>query len=110
MGSSVVTCWAAIDRLTELVARTDRETLNRDWATQDAMIRELQVLGEATGRVWSEFVTDHPEIPWREITGIRHKVIHDHFGIDLGIVWRTATENVPAVESSLRAAAADLDI
>jgi uncharacterized protein with HEPN domain len=82
---------AAIDRLSELVSRTDRETFDRDWVVQDAFIRELEVPGEAPGRLSSAFTAEHPEIPWREITGMRHKLIHDYFGVDLGVVWRTAT-------------------
>ena len=50
----------------------------------------------------------HPDIPWREITGIRHKLIHDYFVVDLGIVWRTATVNVPEVDPPLREVAATL--
>jgi uncharacterized protein with HEPN domain len=99
---------SAVDRLAELVAKTDREAFNGDWVVQDAVIRELEVLGEAAGRVSTEFVAAHPEIPWREITGIRHKLIHDYFVVDLGIVWRTATVNVPEVERALRAAARTL--
>lgn len=96
----------AMGRLSELVARTDRDTFDRDWVIQDAVIRELEVLGEAAGRLSPEFVAAHPEIPWREITGLRHKLIHDYFVVDLGIVWRTATVNVPEVDPLLRAAAA----
>lgn len=99
---------AAIDRLSELMARTDRKTFDSDWVVQDAVIREREVLGEAAGRVSDEFVRAHPEIPWREITGIRHKLIHDYFGIDLGIVWSTANVNVPEVDPLIRAATATL--
>lgn len=97
---------SAIDRLADLVRRTNRDTFDRDWVVQDAVIRELQVLGEAAGRVSTEFVNAHPQIPWREITGIRHKLIHDYFVVDLGIVWKTATVNVPEVDPLVRAAAA----
>lgn len=69
-----------------------------------------RVLGEAAGRVSQEFVAAHPEIPWREITGIRHKLIHDYFVVDLEIVWRTATVNIPEVRPMLRAAAKTLGI
>ncbi len=100
----------AIERLSELMARTDREAFDGDWVVQDAVIRELEVLGEAAGRVSADFVSAHPEIPWREITGIRHKLIHDYFGVDLGIVWRTATVNIPEVDPLLRSAAVTLGI
>jgi uncharacterized protein with HEPN domain len=101
---------SAMGRLSQLLARTDRDTFDRDWVTQNAVVREREVLGEAAGRLSAEFVSAHPEVPWREITGMRHKLIHDYFVVDLGIVWRTATENVPAVEPMIRGAAAKLGV
>jgi uncharacterized protein with HEPN domain len=100
----------AIGRLSELTAKTDREAFDGDWIIQDAVIRELEVLGEAAGRLSPEFVRAHPEIPWRAITGVRHKLIHDYFVVDLEIVWRTATLNVPEVAPLLKAAAAKLGV
>ena len=94
-----------LDRIGELVARTDKAAFDRDWMIQSALMRELEVLGEAAGRLSPAFVTGHPEIPWREITGIRHKLIHDYFEVDAEVVWRTATENVPAVLPLIAAAA-----
>lgn len=96
---------SAMGRLSQLMARTDQDTFAGDWVIQDAVIRELEILGEAAGRVSDDFVAAHPEIPWREITGIRHKLIHDYFVVDLGIVWRTATVNVPEVHPLVRRAA-----
>jgi uncharacterized protein with HEPN domain len=101
---------SAMGRLSEILARTDRDTFDCDWVTQNAVIRELEVLGEAAGRLSPAFVAAHPEVPWREITGMRHKLIHDYFVVDLGVVWSTATENVPAVEPMIRAAAATLGV
>ena len=95
----------AMDRIVELVGRTEPEAFHGDWILQDAVMRELEVLGEAAGRVSPDFVRAHPEIPWQEITGLRHKLIHDYFEVDLGIVWRTATVNVPEVLPLIRAAA-----
>ena len=93
----------AMDRPSQLLARTAQDAFDRDWIIQDAVIRELEVLGEAAGHVSREFVAAHPEIPWREITGIRHKLVHGYFVVDLGIVWRTATVNVPQVLPLVRA-------
>ena len=98
---------AALDRIEELVAKANRSAFDEDWVIQDALMRELEILGEAAGRVSKQFVQSHPEIPWREITGLRHKLIHDYFTVDLGVVWRTATEDAagirPLIESALRA-------
>lgn len=99
---------AGIDRIAELVSRTDRDTFNRDWVIQDAIIRELEIVGEAAGRVSVDLVRVHPEIPWREITGMRHKLIHDYFFVDLDIVWRTATANLPEIAPLLRSIASEL--
>ncbi len=96
---------AAIERVGELVGRVDKAAFDSDWVLQDALMRELEVLGEAAGRLSPEFVQAHPEIPWRGITGLRHKLIHDYFEVDLDIVWRTATVNVPEALPLIRAAA-----
>ena len=95
---------AAARRVVELAERTKPEAFASDWVIQDAMMRELEILGEAAGRVSRGFASSHPDIPWREITGVRHKLIHDYFEVDLEVVWRTATLNVPAVLPALVAA------
>lgn len=55
------------------------------------------MLGEADGRITRDLATRNPEIPWKEITGLRHKLVHDYFVVDLLVVWQTATIDVPAV-------------
>ena len=97
-----------LDRIAELVARTNKAEFDQDWVIQSALMRELEVLGEAAGRLSPEFVKAHLEIPWREITGIRHKLIHDYFEVDTEVVWRTATENVPEVFPLITAASKTL--
>jgi len=93
----------AVDRIAELVGRFDRSAIDREWTLQNALIRELEVLGEAAGKL-SGFVNAHPEVPWKEVTGLRHKLIHDYFEVDLNVVWRTATVNVPAMADFVRTA------
>jgi len=96
---------SAIERIAEFVDRTDRSAFDREWTLQNALIRELEILGEAAGKLSASFIAAHPQIPWKEITGLRHKLIHDYFEVDLDIVWRTATVNVPAIASFVGRAA-----
>jgi uncharacterized protein with HEPN domain len=66
----------------------------RDVKTQDAIIRNLQVMGEAVKKVSTELREAHAEIPWKDIAGMRHRVVHDYFGISLDIVWDVVTHHV----------------
>lgn len=94
----------ALERLDQYVARTSRQAFGNDSLVQDAIIRQLTVLGEAAGKVSQAFFEAHPEIPWPEVTGIRHKLVHDYFVVDIEVVWVTATEDAPALKPLLQAA------
>jgi uncharacterized protein with HEPN domain len=61
---------------------------------QHAVIYQLQIIGEATKRRSSGFRAQHPEIPWQDIAGMRDKLVHDYFGVDLDAVWLAATEDI----------------
>ena len=61
----------------------------------------VQIIGEAATRVSREFTETHPEIPWAEITGMRHKVVHDYLGVDEDIVWQVATVDLPSLVAVL---------
>lgn len=62
---------------------------------QDAILRQLTILGEAAKRVSQEFRREHQEIPWRQIAGLRDVVVHDYLLVDLQEVWRIIQEDVP---------------
>lgn len=86
-----------MERVTDLTRRTEQSAFESDWVLQNAVIRELEILGEAAGRMSHQFTEAHREIPWKEITGLRHKLIHDYFAVDVSVVWSTATINIPEV-------------
>jgi uncharacterized protein with HEPN domain len=60
-----------------------------------ALAHLIQTLGEAARRVSAEFQRSHPEIPWKQIIGMRHKVVHDYLHVDYDIVWAVATADLP---------------
>jgi uncharacterized protein with HEPN domain len=67
-----------------------------------ALLRKLEVIGEAAGRVSKGFCAAHPEIPWREVTGPRNRLIHGYDDVRLDIVWRVTTERLPHLIVTLR--------
>lgn len=64
---------------------------------QNAVMRSFEVVGEATRHLSPEFREARPEVPWRLMSDFRNKLIHDYFGLDLEVIWRTATEDTPVL-------------
>lgn len=58
----------------------------------------LLIIGEATKKIPGDLRSQHPEIPWQEIAGIRDKIAHDYFGIDTEKIWKTVKEDIPAIK------------
>lgn len=71
-----------------------RDGYDADENLRLALTHLVQVIGEAARRVSREFCDEHPEIPWTEIVGMRHKVVHDYLGIDEDIVWQVVTDDL----------------
>ena len=65
------------------------------------MVRNLEIIGEAANRLPAEFCARHTEIEWRKIIGLRHRIVHDYFGVDLALVWEIVTNNVPALAEQI---------
>jgi uncharacterized protein with HEPN domain len=74
-----------------------------DEEKQDAVIRKIEVAGEATKRLSLELRNHYGDIPWRAIAGMRDKLIHDYFDVDLETVWITATVDIPALIPQIEA-------
>ncbi|MFV1965834.1 MAG: DUF86 domain-containing protein [Pirellulaceae bacterium] len=79
----------------EFVKGTDYEHFLLDDKTAYAVVRALEILGEATKRIPAEIRDRFPEIPWRSMAGIRDKLIHDYVSVNLEVVWKTVTEDLP---------------
>ena len=66
-----------------------------DKKTQDAVLRNIEIVGEAAKKLSDEFKAANPEYPWKQMAGMRDKVIHNYFGVNLDIVWQTVGNRVP---------------
>lgn len=69
---------------------------------QDAVIRNFEIIGKATKNISSKLVLSYPEIPWKEMAGMRDKLIHDYMGIELSVIWKTLLEDIPELERLLK--------
>jgi uncharacterized protein with HEPN domain len=85
---------------------TDAMTYDRflaDIKTQDAVVRNLEVIGEATKSLSTGLREKYPDVPWKGMAGVRDRLIHDYFGVNLDIVWDIVTVELPALESQIEA-------
>jgi uncharacterized protein with HEPN domain len=73
-----------------------------DEKTQYAIVRALEILGEAAKKVPQDIRRAYPEIPWREISGTRDKLIHDYTGVNLAVIWRTLQTDLPPLIQQLK--------
>lgn len=92
----------AIQKIRAFIGGVDYERFRQDDKTAYAVVHGLEIIGEASKRV-PQYVKDaYPEIPWREMAGMRDKLIHDYFGTNLAVIWRTIWEDLPAMETLIR--------
>src|SRR3990167_3464705 len=91
----------AIDKIEKYVRQMTFTDFEQDSKTVDAVIRNIEVIGEAAKHIPAEVRLKHMEIPWKQIVGSRSKAIHEYFGIDLEILWRTATEDIPKLKKKI---------
>jgi uncharacterized protein with HEPN domain len=68
---------------------------------QDAVIRRLEIIGEAVKSLPLDFKDGYNDIPWQRIAGMRDVLIHEYFGVDLNLTWQTVKEDLPALQSKL---------
>jgi len=87
----------------------EEKSFLEDAKTQDAVIRNLEIIGEAAKRVPEEYRQCHPDIPWRLMAGLRDVLIHAYEGVDLKRVWRIARDDLPRVKKAIATILPPLD-
>ena len=90
------------EKAQEFVAGMSGDEFLEDEKTVFAVIRALEILGEAAKKIPAEIRDNYPSIPWREIAGMRDKLVHDYFGVNLQLIWKTVQEDLPELLPRLR--------
>ncbi|NPV51048.1 MAG: DUF86 domain-containing protein [Candidatus Methanofastidiosum sp.] len=91
----------AIYKIEEYIQDIDFEDFSSDRKSVDAVIRNLEIIGEATKNISEDFKRRHTEVNWKDPTRMRDRLIHAYFGVDLGIVWETIKFRIPELKGQI---------
>ncbi len=93
---------AAITNIEKYIGGLSFDEFRADQKTVDAVIRNLEVIGEATRHLSTDHEGLPADVPWADIAGMRSILVHEYFGVDLSIVWQTVTQDLPSLRAHLR--------
>lgn len=91
----------SINKIKQYTDNVSFKEFEQNWEKIDAVVRNLEIIGEAARNLPEEIADKYPEIPWGEMISMRNKVIHEYFGVDEEILWKTLTEDLPALKKQL---------
>jgi uncharacterized protein with HEPN domain len=99
----------SIDKIESYIEGADYDSYSRNSMLSDAVIRNLEIIGEASGKIPEEIRIKYPKIPWKKMVGLRNILIHEYFGVDDSIIWEIITTNLPATKPEVMRAVLEED-
>lgn len=91
----------AIGKIEKYVAGYDQDTFISDEKSIDAVVRNLEIIGEAANRIPDDYKSKHENIDWRGVVGLRHRIVHEYFGVDANIIWQIIQVDLPDFKEDL---------
>jgi uncharacterized protein with HEPN domain len=95
----MILCIRKIHKFTKGINRKEFE---KNELIQDAVIRNIEIIGEACKKLSSDYKNTYRDIEWKEIAGMRDKLIHDYFGVDIKVIWETVKIDIPELLKKLK--------
>ena len=94
--------WESIEKIERYIKGMSLENFQSDEKTTDAVVRNLEIVGEAASRLPKDFTHRHSEIEWIKITGLRNRIVHKYFGVDLQIIWQILKKDLPVLKTTFK--------
>ena len=92
---------AAAERVIRYTSGKSFEDLKADDMMYYAVVKNIEIMGEAANLLSSEFVDSHPDTPWKQVRGMRNYIVHEYFQIDDVVVWGVVTEDIPVLRQQI---------
>lgn len=92
----------AIKKIEKYVQGIDEEAFKKNDLVQDGVIRQIEIIGEAVKRLSDDLTSQSAHVPWQDVAGMRDKLIHDYFGVDIDTVWLTVKKDIPDLKEEIK--------
>ena len=92
----------SLNMIFQYVENLDYESWTKDRKTIDAVIRNIEIIGEAATHLPEDFKEQHADIPWYQMKGMRNMLIHEYFGVDIDVLWKTIQEDLPLLKTKIQ--------
>jgi uncharacterized protein with HEPN domain len=99
----------ATARIRRYVAGMDFDAFLADERTCDAVVRNVEIIGETSKQIPDEFKQAHGVLPWHQMAGMRNRIVHDYAGVDLAIVWEVAQNTLPGLQTQIEVLMTGID-
>lgn len=91
----------SIQQIEEYLKEVTEDEFYRNTEKQDAVLRRLEIIGEAVKNIPDSIREEHDEVPWKQIAGMRDVIVHAYFGVTLGMIWMVAQQDLPVLRDNI---------